>query len=240
MEDPRDEIVNSISTQKSRVRLSPQLIFLCGGEVDLEKKTNHSIRNMFMNQSATYESDTIKFILAENFKDWKDGYSSLSDFENDIAHIASKIVVIPETAGSLTELGLFYGNSAIREKMTIVLNTPHHTSDSFIKFGILDPLEELNQRAVLPYDIDYDAIETVHKSEVDEAIADIIDDCRKLKKTKNFVPEKRGHALFLIYQLVDLCHALTVTEITRYMSDLGCPLDRKSINSSLYLLQRFD
>lgn len=240
MDDPRVKILKSISTEKSRVHLAPQLIFLCGGDVDVRATTNHSIRNMFMNQSAPLASKSIQFVLAENFKDWKEGYSSLSDFENDIAYLSAKVVVIPETAGSLTELGLFFGNQAIRKKMTVVLNTPHHESESFIKFGILTPLETNNQKSVLPYQIDYSNIDTVEKSEIDEAISDIIEECESLDKTSLFSADNRGHHLFLIYQLIDLFYALTISELDAYISSLGLETDKKSLKSSLYILQRFD
>lgn len=237
--DPRLEIIKSISIAKSRVLLSPQLIFLCGGQVDIQQTCNHSIRNMFMNQSAKYQTDDVQFVLAENFKDWKDGYSSLSDFENDIANISSKIVVIPETAGSLAELGLFFGNKYIREKMTVVMHGPHHDSESFIKHGILNPLEELDLNSVLPYEINHADIEAVSTSVVDDAIDDVISECKKLDKSEEFSRVNNGHVLFLMFQIIDLFRALTITEIRFYMLELGFDLELAKLKSSLYLLQTF-
>jgi len=193
-----------------------------------------------MNQSVPVAPDSIQFVLAENFKDWKEGYQSLSEFENDIAHLSAKVVVIPETAGSLTELGLFFGNELIRKKMTVVLHTPHHESESFIKFGILNPLEAVNQKSVLPYQIDYNDVETVQKSEVDEAIFDIIEECKSLDKTSLFSFSNRGHNLFLIYQIIDLFYALTIGELATYTSSLELEIDKKLMRASLFILERFD
>lgn len=240
MDDPRESIITSISLDKTRVILSPHLTFLCGGEVDVTQTNNHSVRNMIMNKTPQYESENIKFVLAENYKDWKEGYSSLSDFENDIAYLSSKIVVIPESAGSLAELGLFFGNEVIRKKMTVILNTQHHESDSFIKHGILNPLEEVLQDAVLPYEINYEDIENVLAAEVDEALQDVIQACENLDKTTVFSIKNRGHILLLIYQILDLLHALTVTEITNYLRLLTISYDKKMMQSAIYILQKFD
>lgn len=240
MDDPRESIIASISLDKTRVILSPHLTFLCGGNVDITKTNNHSVRNMIMNKSPQYVSENIKFVLAENYKDWKDGYSSLSDFENDIAYLSSKIVIIPESAGSLAELGLFFGNEVIRKKMTIILNTKHHESDSFIKHGILNPLEEVLQESVLPYELNYEDIESVAVSEVDEALQDVIQACESLDSTTTFSIKNRGHILLLIYQILDLFHALTVTEISNYLQLLAISYDKKMMQSAIYILQKFD
>ena len=239
MDDPRDNIVASISLDKSRVVLNPHIIFLCGGEVDVTQKNNHSVRNMIMNRTPKYASNNVEFVLAETYKDWKDGYSSLSDFENDIAYLSSKIVVIPESAGSLAELGLFFGNEDIRKKMTVILNTEHHESDSFIKHGILNPLEIKSQDSVLAYDINYGDIENVLATEVEEALHDVIESCDRLDDTATFAIRNRGHVLFLIFQLLDLFYALTVTEITKYLKVLDIEYDKKKIKSALYILQKF-
>ena len=173
--------------------------------------------------------------MAENYLDWKDGYKSLSDFENDIAFLSSKVVVIPESAGSLAELGLFFGNPKIRKKMTVILNTPHHASESFIKFGILNPLEELDDQAVLPYDIDYEDVESVIVTEVEEALQEVIEHCQKMKSSKAFSKDDRGHRLFLLFQIIDLFHALTKKEISHYLSLLDISLSSAKLRSSLYL-----
>lgn len=241
MDDPRDGIIQSISMNKSRIVLRPHLTFLCGGEVDVKRTQNHSARNVFMNKTGSYSDEHIKFILAENYKDWKDSYTCLSEFENDIAHLSSKVVIIPETAGSLTELGLFFGNETLREKLTIIINNKHHESPSFIKFGILNSLEGKNQASVLAYDIDYDDIENVNVSkEIEEAIKEVVDSCECLDKTVSFATDNRGHILFLIFQIIDLFHAITITEISKYISILGINYDKRKITASLYILQKFD
>jgi len=240
MDDPRPEIISAISAEKSRIVLAPHIAFICGGEVDVEQTNNHSVRNMFMNISASIAGEHINFVLAETYKDWKDAYRSLSDFENDIAHISSKVVVIPETAGSITELGLFFGNKLIRRKMTVVLNELHHNSESFIKYGILAPLEEHYQNSVLAYDLNYEDIENISPGEVTEAVRDVVEACQILDKSEAFELENRGHEIFLIFQIVDLFHALTITEIKEFASSVLGPRTKLQITSALYILEKFD
>jgi hypothetical protein len=241
MNDIRDKIIQSISIEKSRVYLEPFIVFLCGGEVDVEKTTNHSARNVFMNIAGQIDDRNIDFILAENWKDWKEGYKSLSEFENDIAYLSSKVIIIPETPGSLAELGLFYGNEIIRKKLTVILNREHHDSLSFIKYGILDQLEKERQDTVLPYNINYDDIENQDvKNEINDALDVIIRSCQQDDKTKSFSLKDRGHILFFIFQIIDLFYALTITEILKYICVFEDSYDKPKVTSALYILQKFD
>ena len=48
MDDVMKKYVELINLEKSHIFKSPPIIFLCGGEVDIKKTTNHSIRNMFL------------------------------------------------------------------------------------------------------------------------------------------------------------------------------------------------
>ncbi|MFY0309665.1 retron St85 family effector protein [Leisingera sp. D0M16] len=237
--DPREKFVDLIDLRSCRVLLAPHLTFICGGPVDIRVLTNHSVRNMFMNYSARDPEKSKGFVLAENFKDWKDAYTSLSDFENDIAAISSLIVVILESAGSLAELGLFYANSALRSKLIVIVHSDHHKSESFIKFGLLNPMEDMRTESVLVYDINVDKVEEIKTSEIEEIVGEVFHISGKIEKSTAFNVENRGHLIFLIYQIVDLFTILTLNEISTYLERVGVNLDRKKLNSALYILQKF-
>jgi hypothetical protein len=218
LEDPREGFIKLIDTNKCRAVFEPHLVFVCGGKVDIKVTSNHSIRNMFMNLSAAVgTSDKHDFILAENFKDWKDGYQSLSDFENDIAHLSSLVVVFLESEGALTEFGLFFANEQLRVKLVVVLDTQYYNSESFIKFGLLKPLQELDQRLVLVYEIDHKKIESVSADEVQDIVKDVVDHCNTVSKTEKFNKDNRGHAIFMIFQIVDLFLAVTTAELLAHI-----------------------
>ena len=169
--DPRDDIAAKISLENCRIRSKPHYVFVCGGRVDVTSKANLSVRNMMMNSSAGQES--VAFVLAENYTDWFDGYDDLAEFENDIAGLASVVAVILESAGSLAELGLFYANEHIRTKLFAVLNRGFYIENSFIKHGILAPLEALDQRFVLPLDLNPDNADLIEAKEIEEIVHEV-------------------------------------------------------------------
>lgn len=76
-------------------------------------------------------------VLAETattlYRDSK--YNDLISFEEDIARIASIVLVIPESPGSLAELGAFATNDTIRHALRVVMQERFEKDESFIRFG---------------------------------------------------------------------------------------------------------
>lgn len=237
--DPREKFIDLIDLNNSRVQLEPHVVFVCGGPVDVTVTNNHSIRNMFMNLSAAVGGAADGFVLAENFKDWQQGYSSLSDFENDIAFLSSMVVVFLESEGALTEFGLFFGNRTIRRKLVAVIHDEFHNAESFINYGLLSPMEAASQDSVKVFCIDHRDVENVSSDEVQEILDDIVSDCARKDDTSKFDPEDRGHQIFLTLQVINIFHALTKSEIRRYISKLGIKMSRPELDSALYILEKF-
>ena len=237
--DIRTEISKLLNLENSRVNLSPHIVFVCGGEVDIRVKTNHSLRNMFMNLSGSVDDNAVGFVLAETYKDWNLDYESLADFENDIAHISTLVLVFLESPGALTEFGLFFSNNNLREKLVVVVHDAHHQQESFIKFGLLNPMEKADHNSVLVYELDHSNIDRVDQDEIREVLHDVLEFCRLKDQSRSFNLQNRGHQIFLIYQLIDLFHALTYSEIAEYLKAVGIVYKRKQLKSALYVLERF-
>ena len=220
--------------------MSLGLVFICGGPVDVKLQSNHSIRNIFMNLTAGYDSKVDGFKLAENFKDWQSGYKNLFEFENDIASLSSLVVIFLESAGALTEFGLFFANEQLRSKLVVVLHEDFHNQESFIKFGLLDAMEFRDESSVKVYEIDHKNIENVSKPEVKDILDDILEHFESKDKTEKFNENDRGHQILLIYQLVDLFLSLTKSEIMTHLKSLGIKCSVGELDSALYILQKFD
>ncbi|UWQ89658.1 retron St85 family effector protein [Rhodobacteraceae bacterium M382] len=237
IDDVLRKFVDLIDLEKSRILQSPPIVFLCGGEVDIEKTSNHSIRNMFMNilGKSEFEELAPSIKLAEDFKNWHLGYENLSAFENDIASLSSYIVVILESAGSLAELGLFYANSNLKSKLVVIVRDEHYDASSFIKLGLIQPLKEASNDSVFVYKLDPKDVEKIKVSEVREIVDDIHELVKDVAKTSKFNALDRGHVLYLIFQLIDLFHALKKTEIEGCLKALDVP--KQNLNSGLYILQ---
>lgn len=235
--DPRDDIATKISLENCRIRSKPHYVFVCGGKVDVTSTENLSVRNMMMNRAAV--NGGIEFVLAESYKDWFDGYDDLAEFENDIAGLSSVVAVILESAGSLAELGLFYANEHIRTKLFAVLNRDFYYENSFIKHGILTPLEGLDQRFVLPLNINPNNADLIEVSEIEEIVHEVSSYIDTLPESEAFLIDHHGHVLFLIFQIIHLFMALTITEISTFTQKSGITLSEKKLKAGLYILQRF-
>lgn len=150
------------------------------------------------------------------------------------------MVIFLESEGALTEFGLFFGNQRLRDKLVIVLHEEFHRSESFIKFGLLNPLEDQNQNSVRVYTIDHRNIENVSNEEVKDILDDILDHSKGKEKSEIFDPKNRGHKIFIVYQLVDLFISLTKYEIINYLERLDVESTNNEITSALYILQKFN
>jgi hypothetical protein len=83
-------------------------------------------------------------VLAEEARDLyrSTKYRDLISFEEDIARIASLVLVIPESPGSLAELGAFATNEIIRHTLCVIMQERFANDESFIRLG---PIENISQ-----------------------------------------------------------------------------------------------
>lgn len=94
-----------------------------------------------------------KIVFAEAatqiYRDTK--YHDLITFEEDIARIASMVLVIAESPGSLAELGAFSMNETIRPTLLVVAQSKYASKESFIRFGPMEKVRKGDDSAVLFY-----------------------------------------------------------------------------------------
>jgi hypothetical protein len=72
-------------------------------------------------------------------------YGDLITFEEDIARIASVVLVIAESAGSLAELGAFTSSDVIRPALRIIIPNHHATTESFVRYGPVERIKKHNR-----------------------------------------------------------------------------------------------
>jgi hypothetical protein len=206
------EYFENISLENARVNLTDPLIFLCGGITDVKIQPPKSMRGYLLAHLAKINSGLIDSItLAETFKDWiHDGiYNDLMTFEDDIAHFSTLIVIILESPGALTELGIFARNKMINKKILVFINEKYYEEDSFIKLGPVRHLEKINNRSVASYpwpmtllDVSSDILSNMH-DDISSAIS-------SQKKSEIFNKNNDGHLALYIYQVI-LIHAALLT-----------------------------
>lgn len=122
-------------TAKTRKERPSDIIFLCGGN------GTQSIRFHL----EKYLKKSLLVFKAEEVIDWKNSaifQGDLLELEKYIAALAGIIVLIPESAGSIAELGSFVNDKEIRKKLLVVIERKYRRSSSFICDGLLANLAQ--------------------------------------------------------------------------------------------------
>jgi hypothetical protein len=247
-DDKREEHLANITLTKSRIKLDQPILFLCGGQVDITLPAPVSVRGALVAHLHAVGCELAEHItLAEDFKDWihDSVYKDLLIFESDIAHISSLIVIILESAGALTELGLFVRNKSLRNKILVFISDHHYKENSFIKLGPLRHLEDIKDSSVCAYpweireDNKLDTNGSI-KSTIKFIREDILSTVAKQDKSEAFDIENEGHLSFVIYELILTFRALKLAEIEQYLTKIGISIKRDKLKRLLFLLSKFN
>ena len=243
LDDKRNAHLAKISLEKSRVDLSSPIVFLCGGLVDIKLTQTPSIRDAFLRYISGIDCNLIDQItLAEEFKDWihDSVYKDLLDFENDIAHISSLIVIILESPGALAELGLFVRNNVLNKKLVVFVNDEHYGSNSFISLGPLRYLEAIKDKTVCAYPWDLENIDNSLIDSLPEMREDLLSVMKGMDNSEAFDIGNDGHISFVLYEFIRIFRALKISEIEAYAREIGIDLKRDKVKRLLFLLTKFE
>ncbi|HCG5966408.1 TPA: retron St85 family effector protein [Vibrio parahaemolyticus] len=104
------EAFEKYDVRNFKINYPDHRIFVCGGQIDITEPIPLSFRQRLIGKlAATYPHIESEIVLAESFKDYfrEHAYRDLLTFEDDIAQLASVVVIFLESPGSLVELGMF-------------------------------------------------------------------------------------------------------------------------------------
>lgn len=247
-DDKREEYLAQITLETSRIVLSQPILFLCGGKVDALLTEPESVRGALVEHLNRTGCDLAESItLAEDFKDWIHDsiYRDLLVFESDIAHISSLIIIILESAGALTELGLFVRNKALKNKILVFVNEKHYEENSFIKLGPLRHLQDIKDSSVCAYP--WEKIASTEKVDLKGSLEVTLKEMRKdiqkivsdQDKSEQFNKDNEGHVSFVIYEIIKIFRALKLTEIESFLEKLGLTVPREKLKRLMFLLTKF-
>ncbi|MBS63437.1 MAG: hypothetical protein CMN27_10870 [Salinisphaera sp.] len=197
-------------------------------------------RNLYADEKV---SNTVK--IAEDFQNWNsDGtYLDLLTFETHLAELASVIVVILESEGSLAELGLFSAIDGLKQKLQVFIDERHYESQSFIRLGPIKYLEDsLENRAevedwlsqigpCLAYDVEK---ASALSSDLCNAVVARLEENRTAEES--FSEERWLHKILLVCDLLNLFGALTVTEISYYLAELNINFELEALRQALFIV----
>ncbi len=228
--------------ERFKVNFAKPHIFVCGGKVDPTCIIPPSFRDRFLQSSAnTAPKIHDAIVLAENFKDYfkENNYDDLLIFEDEIANIASLVMIFLESPGSLVELGMFCSRPNFYKKLLVIAAQDQiESEDSFIYLGPLEHIKKQDNSSVLVYpwpsdkDINYDDDYLV------DLLGNVEDKLRRSPKTSNFSKENSAHVALLILEIVRLSYPITISEIEISLAALDLDISEKDIKRHIYLLTK--
>ncbi|MCO7200301.1 retron St85 family effector protein [Pseudoalteromonas sp. OANN1] len=233
----------------------PPIIFVCGGPINglgIAESVRQRVFDHFAKVANTKNDKDDPpqiidhLIAAEDFKDYFKNsiYDDLMKFEDDIASIASLVVIFLESAGSLVELGLFCNRKELKDRILVFVpseeleaknNTPAYSS--FIYLGAMQSLKNRNKSSVQAYPwadpnvLQYDELEFI--------ASDIQKKLCSLKNQEKFDGMNSGHIALLTHDIIKLCEVPKFHEIEMCFICLDIDVSSKDIERSLYLLEKF-
>lgn len=129
-------LFNDLALERLRLLRPTKFVFLCGGTISGTRDDRPESLRDYLFRIRNIQS-RMSIVLAESanqlFRDTR--YNDLITFEEDIARIASVVLVISESPGSLAELGAFASNDTIRPSLRVLVQSSYERAESFIRFG---------------------------------------------------------------------------------------------------------
>jgi hypothetical protein len=132
---------NDFELKDLRVRKPSKFMFLCGGYISRDGRAQNLRDYLYRVRRL---SNRFNIVLAERATQlYRDSqYGDLISFEEDIARIASLVLVIAESPGSLAELGAFTANDTIQKSLRVMIQQKYDVEESFVRYG---PVERVKK-----------------------------------------------------------------------------------------------
>jgi hypothetical protein len=247
MVDPRDDVVIELALNSAWIRPFSGFIFICGGPVDVREQEPPSVRDALLRLASGTPGLANRIRLAEEFKEWAvDGhYKDLLTFEEHLAEFSDLIVLILESPGTLTELGLFSAMEAFREKLSVYISSVHFAQPSFIRLGPVKYLELASNKAeVFPWTREEAGRDVVDREWLrqsgNELLESLEERLQEARPETRFDSKRWLHKALLICNLVEMMSALTITEIASYIEIFDVDLSNDELRQALFILEKLD
>ncbi|GGI76349.1 retron St85 family effector protein [Shewanella gelidii] len=238
------EVFEAFDATKFKVNYPDHRIFVCGGRIDVKEVVPPSFRQRLIDKLASEHPDVeSEIVLAENFKDYfrEHAYNDLLTFEDDIAQLASVVVIFLESPGSLVELGMFCTKPNFYKKLLVVAPREEtEQEDSFIYLGPLDHIRSREPSSVAIYPWPNDQTPIYPDIHLQDLCGTLLEKRNTLPKHPTFSRKNSGHVALLLLEIVRLSYPVLLTEIELALASLELDEDKAKITRLLYLLNRLN
>lgn len=246
MIDPRQDFLDTLNPDSSRVITSPSpVVLLCGGLVKVKERAEDpepqisSLRHLITNAISCIEC-----YRPEEITSWhEDGmFKNLVQYEMELAALCSCIVLIIESPGSIAELGAFSQQKDLQEKLMVVKSS-EFTEPSFIELGILrfitDSTKSILSSPVVSFPWQIEPEFKIDDDTADDIVESVISAVASLPKSQTLSSDQPSHATTVIRELIGLFIALKKSEIAKYLDALCFEVSDNDLKRKLFLLESF-
>jgi hypothetical protein len=206
-------------------------VLLCGGEMtSIGDRPPKSMRDAFYKITDKPYLDSAELIRAEDVDVrvvQEAGYADLLEFEIELAQICDVVLLFCESIGSVAEFSSFVMVEDINRKLLVVMRNDHYHTNSFIKFGPVKRLINIDRQAVYLVDdsdlnitaksirnIDLDTLSERLRQPIRRAL-------ERGRERETFQKDRVGHATKLATGLIQEFGALTTEEIKILLEKAG-------------------
>ncbi|MGR6837553.1 retron St85 family effector protein, partial [Aliivibrio wodanis] len=232
----------SFDVNNFKINYPDHRIFVCGGQIDIRETIPLSFRQRFISDLAVkHPHIESEIILAESFKDYfkEHAYRDLLTFEDDIAQVASVVVIFLESPGSLVELGMFCTKPNFYKKLLIIAPRKEtEEEDSFIYLGPLYHIRSKEPSSVAIYPWPSTAVLEYPDIHLQDLCASLLEKRDNIPKHPKYSPDNSGHVALLILEVVRLSYPILLTEIELALASLNLDEDKSKVTRLLYLLNK--
>ena len=215
---------------------------MCGGEILKTDTSAANLRDYLWRLKGIGNKDTA-YVLAESAQQlYRDsGYSDLITFEEDIARIASVVLVISESAGSLAELGAFCSNSVISPVLRVLISESNFAQESFIRWGPVERILTANRERVGVFPWAADGKPGVLEASADPFFQDIekfIDDhIGAASSTMQYPVDTEIAQFYDIMWIIYLADAITPLKLLELLQRIHSDVTLYSLRRKVYTLR---
>ncbi|CAM5401785.1 retron St85 family effector protein [Alishewanella longhuensis] len=238
------EMFEKLSTEKFKVNLETHHLFVCGGRVDVKADFPQSFRHHFISYSASkFPLIHDAIVQAETFKDYfkENAYPDLLVFEEEIANLASLVIIFLESPGSLVELGMFCTKPGFYRKLLIVAPQEEvREEDSFIYLGPLENIKKKEPTAVLIYPWPSSKKDNYDRAHLEDLCITIAEKLSALPKNVEFDGDNSGHIALLITEIIRINYPILLGEIEYALIALNLDIKSSEVVRHIYLLVKME
>jgi len=215
----RDRLIVHLRRTRYHFRRLDPVVFLCGGAGSKSRDALRDYLKKFAPDLDVFYAERVWENIATL------GERDALQMESDLAKLADMVIIIVESAGTLTELGAFSLSQPLRKKLLPVVDEQYLNDSSFISNG---PLRWIDNESDFKPTIYMSLKYILAAADQLEERIERIPDSRSVKIPDLATSPK--HLLFFICDLIAVIYPATLAMIIHYLTEISPSIVSSEIN----------